>query len=61
MLCLLRVLKLQKVVDCLCSDRDLGLRGFMFMQVKWDILDQLEDILEVSKHCYVHCDFRLLT
>ncbi|KAH9020344.1 hypothetical protein EDB84DRAFT_1234478, partial [Lactarius hengduanensis] len=48
-MCLLRVLDLQKVVDCLCSDQTLDLRGFMFTEVEWDILDQLEDILEASR------------
>ncbi|KAH9010106.1 hypothetical protein EDB84DRAFT_1280083 [Lactarius hengduanensis] len=48
-MCLLQVLDLQKVVDRLCSDQTLDLRGFMFTEVEWDILDQLEDILEASR------------
>jgi hypothetical protein len=53
-MCLLRVLDQQKVVQNLCSDRSLGLRGFMFTEVEWEIMQQLEDILEVSKYRYIH-------
>ena len=47
-MCLLQILELQKVVDRLCSDHSLNLRGFMFTAGEWEIMDQLEDILEVS-------------
>ena len=53
-MCLLRVLDQQKVVQNLCSDRSLGLWGFMFTEVEWEIMQQLEDILEVSKYRYIH-------
>jgi hypothetical protein len=46
-MCLLRLLDVQKVVDQLCSDLSLDLQNFLFLVVKWEIMDQLEDILEV--------------
>jgi hypothetical protein len=46
-MCLLQLLNMQKVVDQLCSDWSLDLQNFLFLAVKWEIMDQLEDILEV--------------
>lgn len=51
-MCILQILDLQKVVDRLCSDRSLDLRSFIFSAVEWEIMDQLEDILEV-RMCYM--------
>lgn len=42
-------LELQNVVNCLCSDWALDLWTFDFTDLEWVIMDQLEDILEVSK------------
>jgi hypothetical protein len=53
-MCLLRLLDQQKVVDRLCSDWELGLWSFMFTVVEGRIMADLEDILEVSKRCYIH-------
>ena len=50
--CLLRLLDVQKVVNGICSEWDYGLRHFMFTMTEWEIMEQLEDILEVSKDHY---------
>lgn len=58
-MCLLRILELQKVLDNLCVDKRFDLRRFRFSACEWEILEQLEYILEVSTYS-VHC-FRLLS
>ena len=52
-MCLLQLLELQKPVDDLCVDRQFKLHCFMFTACKWDIVEQLEHILEVST-CSLH-------
>jgi hypothetical protein len=52
--CILQILDLRKVLDCLCIDPDLDLWDFIFSEVEWKIMDDLEDILEVSKYHYIH-------
>jgi hypothetical protein len=51
--CILQILDLRKVLDCLCIDPDLDLWDFIFSEVEWKIMDDLEDILEVSKYHYI--------
>jgi hypothetical protein len=53
-MCLLRLLELQKPVDDLCLGRQFKLRCFTFTACEWDIVEQLEHILEVST-CSLHC------
>jgi hypothetical protein len=57
-MCLLQLRDMQKVMDRLCTDQNLDLRSFLFSELEWEIMDQLEDILEVSKYCYIRCGFR---
>jgi len=53
-MCLLQLLELQKPVDDLCVDWQFKLHCFTFMACEWDIVEQLEHILEVST-CSLHC------
>jgi hypothetical protein len=59
-MCLLQLFELQKPVDDLCIDQTLELQDFTFTACKWDIVEQLEHILEVSTYS-LHTVFHLLT
>jgi hypothetical protein len=53
-MCLHQLLELQSAVNDLCMDQMFELQSFLFTVCKWDIVEQLEHISEVSTYS-LHC------